>query len=184
MLSKLGKKTDEAFANLRDSIDALHTKCANALHELFPFLNADALRRLQQAMPEGRSCPIPALAAIHAKLPDALKARAVDESLTPYFEWLSRRSTAPLLAGFKFTWGSGRGRRGGRRGGGCRIGGAAVLLVLLPAGGQQGRLGGHHGDGPRYLLLSRGCSGGSGRLPAHARTRAREFPPRADLSSG
>ena len=115
MLSKLGKKTDEAFANLRDSIDALHTKCANALHELFPFLNADALRRLQQAMPEGRSCPIPALAAIHPKLPDALKARAVDESLMPYFEWLSRRSTAPLLAGFKFTWGSGEACRSGRR---------------------------------------------------------------------
>ena len=107
VLSKLGKKTDEAFANLRDSIDALHTKCANALHELFPFLNADALRRLQQAMPEGRSCPIPALAAIHTKLPDALRARALDESLTPYFEWLSQRSAAPLLAGFKFTWGSG-----------------------------------------------------------------------------
>ena len=107
VLSKLGKKTDEVFANLRECIDALHTKCANALHEFFPFLNADALRRLQQAMPEGRSCAIPALAAIDTKLPDALKARAVDESLTPYFEWLRERSAAPLLAGFKFTWGSG-----------------------------------------------------------------------------
>jgi hypothetical protein len=107
VLSKLGRKTDEAFANLRGSIDALHTRCANALHELFPFLNADALRRLQQAMPEGRSCPIPALAAIHPELPAALKARAVDEPLKPYFESLSRQSVAPPLAGFKFSWGSG-----------------------------------------------------------------------------
>ncbi len=106
VLSKLGKKTDEAFANLRESIDSLHTKCAKALHELFPFLNADALRRLQQAMPEGRSCAIPELATIHTRLPDSLRARAVDESLAPYFEWLSERSAAPLLAGFKFTWGS------------------------------------------------------------------------------
>ncbi|MGD0773579.1 MAG: hypothetical protein ABSC05_12225 [Candidatus Solibacter sp.] len=107
VLSKLGKKTDEAFGNLRQAIDALHTKAAAALHDLFPFLNADALRQLQQAMPEGRSCPIPALAAIHPKLPDALQARTVDESLAPYFEPLARQSTGPLFAGFKFTWGSG-----------------------------------------------------------------------------
>jgi hypothetical protein len=107
VLSKLGKKTDEAFANLRQAIDALHTQAAQALHDLFPFLNADALRQLQQAMPEGRSCPIPTLAAIHPKLPDALQARAVDESLAPYFESLARQSTGPLFAGFKFTWGSG-----------------------------------------------------------------------------
>jgi hypothetical protein len=113
VLSKLGKKTDEAFANLRESVDALHTKCANTLHELFPFLNADALRRLQLAMPEGRSCAIPDLAAIHTKLPDALRTRAVDESLTPYFEWLSQRSTGPALTGFKFTWGAGEDKEEG-----------------------------------------------------------------------
>lgn len=106
VLSRLGRKTDEALANLRGSIDALHTRWRSALHDLFPFLNADALRRLQLAMPEGRSCPIPALAAIHPELPEALKARAVDESLMPYFESLNRHSVAPPLAGFKFTWGS------------------------------------------------------------------------------
>ena len=106
VLSKLGKKTDEAYDHLRQTIDALHTQAARALHDLFPFLNADALQRVQQAMPEGRSCFIPTLAAIHPKLPDALLARAVDESLTPYFESLNKQSTGPLFGGFKFTWGS------------------------------------------------------------------------------
>jgi hypothetical protein len=105
VLSKLGKKTDEALENLRQTIDALHTEAARALHELFPFLDADALQRLQKAMPEGRSCPIPALAAIHPDIPDALRACAVDEKLTPYFEALNRQSTGALFAGFKFTRG-------------------------------------------------------------------------------
>ena len=103
VLSRLARKTDEAFGNLRQTIDALHTQAAGALRDLFPFLDADALQRAQQAMPEGRSCPIPSLAAIHPNLPDALRARAVDESLTPYFESLHHRSIAPPLAGFKFT---------------------------------------------------------------------------------
>ena len=103
VLSKLGKKTGEAFAILRQSIDAFHTRAAAALLDLFPFLNADALGSVQQAMPEGRSCPLPALAAIHAKIPDALRARAVDESLSPYFDALRQRAAGPLFAGFKFT---------------------------------------------------------------------------------
>lgn len=56
-------------------------------------------------MPEGRSCPVPTLAAIHPNLPDALRARAVDPSLAPYFESLNHRSGGPLFAGFKFTAG-------------------------------------------------------------------------------
>ncbi len=104
-LTKLAKKTDEAFSKLCEAINTLHTHAAAALHEQFPFLNADALQRLQQAMPEGRSCPIPALAAIHPKLPEAVRERAVDESLKPYFEELMKRATGPLSAGFKFTRG-------------------------------------------------------------------------------
>ena len=106
MLSRLGKKTDEAFGNLCGAIDALHTLAAKALREHFPFLDADALRRLQVAMPEGRSCALTTMAAIHPKLPEALQARAVDEPLTPYFESLGKRAKGPLFAGFKFTWGS------------------------------------------------------------------------------
>jgi hypothetical protein len=95
VLSKLARKTDEAFANLRQAIDALHTQAVAALRALFPILNADALQRLQQAMPEGTSCSTKTLAAIHPKLPDSLIAQAVDESLAPYFEWLNQQSVAP-----------------------------------------------------------------------------------------
>ena len=102
MLSKLAKKTDEAFGNLRQAIDTLHAQAAGALRELFPFLNSDALQRLQRAMPEGRSCAVSALAAIHPKLADALRARAVDESLNPYFDRLLAKCPGPLFAGFKF----------------------------------------------------------------------------------
>lgn len=102
VLSKLARKTDEAYGNLRQAIDALRTQAAGALRDLFPFLNADALQRLQQAMPEGRSCPLSALAAIHPKLPDALRAHAVDEALTPYFDKLQQQAAGPLFAGFKF----------------------------------------------------------------------------------
>ena len=102
VLSKLAKKTDEAFGVLREAIDALHTHAAGALHELFPFLDAGALVRLQLAMPEGRSCALPALAAIHPNLPETLRARAVDEALAPYIDALGQRAAGPLFAGFKF----------------------------------------------------------------------------------
>jgi len=103
VLSKVAKKTDEAYGKLRDAIDALQTHAAQTLHELFPFLNAEALRRLQQAMPEGRSCPETALAAIHPNLPKAVEAHAVDEALRPYFETLRGMAKGPLEVGFKFT---------------------------------------------------------------------------------
>ncbi len=103
VLSKLAKKTDECFGRLRDAIDALHTHAAAALHELFPFLNADALVRLQQAMPEGRSCPETRLAAIHPNLPAAILRHAVDDSLRPYFDTLRAQANGPLQVGFKFT---------------------------------------------------------------------------------
>ena len=105
ILSKLAKKTDEAFGNLRAALDAIHTHAAEKLRELFPFLNADALQRVQLAMPEGRSCAMSALAAIHPKLPDAMRAKAVDESLVPYLKELGARSSGEPFGGFKFTSG-------------------------------------------------------------------------------
>jgi hypothetical protein len=103
VLSKLAKKTDECFGRLRDAIDALHTHAAAALHQMFPFLNADGLARLQQAMPEGRSCAETKLAEIHPNLPAAILQHAVDDSLRPYFEVLRAQSNGPLQVGFKFT---------------------------------------------------------------------------------
>jgi hypothetical protein len=104
VLAKLAKKTDECFGGLRDAIDALHTHAASALHELFPFLNADALVRLQQAMPEGRSCAETRLAAIHPNLPAAIMEHAIDSGLRPYFDALRAQANGPLQVGFKFTF--------------------------------------------------------------------------------
>jgi hypothetical protein len=102
VLGKLGKKTDEAMQKLTGALDALHAESAKTLHDVFPFLPAEALRRLQKAMPEGRSAPLSELAAIDARLPEALVERTVDQNLRPYFDALRERAAGPLFAGFKF----------------------------------------------------------------------------------
>jgi hypothetical protein len=102
ILGKLAKKTDEAMQRLSAAVDALHTKTALALRGAFPFLTPDALRKLQAAMPEGRSTALPDLAAIDARLPDAIIARAVDAAHRPYFDALRARAAGPVFAGFKF----------------------------------------------------------------------------------
>jgi hypothetical protein len=101
-LGKLAKKTDEAAGTLGGAIDALHTKSAQALHHVFPFLTPDALRRLQTAMPEGRSFSLAEMRSIDARLPEAIVARAVGEPLRPYFDELRARASGELFAGFKF----------------------------------------------------------------------------------
>jgi hypothetical protein len=101
-LGKLGKKTDEAVGNLAGAVEALCTEAARTLHDVFPFLGADALQRMQRVMPEGRSASLRDLAEIDARLPDVLIGRAVDERLRPYFDALRERSAGPLFAGFKF----------------------------------------------------------------------------------
>jgi hypothetical protein len=53
-------------------------------------------------MPEGRSASLTDLAAIDARLPEALIARAVSVPLRPYFDALRTRAVGPLFAGFKF----------------------------------------------------------------------------------
>jgi hypothetical protein len=102
-LSKLARKTDEVFGHLQEAHTALRDHSAGALHDVFPFLNADQLARLLQIMPEGRSAPLPALDAIHPKLSESLIARAVTPAHKPYFDALqSRAGREPLFAGFKF----------------------------------------------------------------------------------
>jgi len=102
-IGKLAKKTDEFRQKLQSALDVLHTRSAEALHITFPFLNPDQLQRLLVAMPEGCSVKLPALAAIHPKLPESLVAGAVDTPLRPYFDALRTRSAADrLMTGFKF----------------------------------------------------------------------------------
>jgi hypothetical protein len=102
-IAKLAKKTDEFRGNLEGALADLRTHEAEALHTTFPFLDPDRLQQLIQAMPEGRSVPLAALRAIHAKLPDALVAHAVDEHLRPYFDALRARAAGDApMTGFKF----------------------------------------------------------------------------------
>jgi hypothetical protein len=103
VLSKLAKKTDEVLGKLQEVHAALREHAATALHATFPFLSADQLVRLQLLMPEGRSASLTAMNQIHPKLADSLIARAVTESLRPYFDALrSRAAKESLMAGFKF----------------------------------------------------------------------------------
>jgi hypothetical protein len=102
-IARLAKKTDEFRGNLDGALGDLRTHEAEALHNTFPFLDPDRLQQLLQAMPEGRSVPLSGLKGIHAKLPDALIAHAVDEPLRPYFDTLRKRSVGDgLMTGFKF----------------------------------------------------------------------------------
>jgi hypothetical protein len=102
-IAKLAKKTGEFRGNLDGALGDLRTHEAEALHTAFPFLDPDRLQQLIEAMPEGRSVPLGALGAIHAKLPDALVAHAVDEHLRPYFDALRARAAGDsLMTGFKF----------------------------------------------------------------------------------
>jgi hypothetical protein len=102
-IAKLAKKTDEFRGNLDGVLGDLRTHEAEALHNTFPFLDPDQLQQLIQKMPEGRSVPLSALPAIHAKLPDALIAHAVDEPLRPYFDALRKWAVGDgVMTGFKF----------------------------------------------------------------------------------
>jgi hypothetical protein len=101
-ISKLAKKTEEFREKLGEALDALGSRTAAVLRERFPFLNPDQVRRLTTIMPEGRSAPATSLEAVHPKLPGAVVAAAVDETLAPYFDELKKRSTGAWHAGFKF----------------------------------------------------------------------------------
>lgn len=55
-------------------------------------------------MPEGRSASLQQLSAINPALPDAVVARAVSESLRPYFDVLKKRAVTRdcIMTGYKF----------------------------------------------------------------------------------
>jgi hypothetical protein len=102
-IGRLGVKTQEFRGKLDDTLDALRTLHAEALHATFPFLDPDRLQRVLEAMPEGRSVWLAALGDIHPKLPEALIERAVDARLRPYFDALRARAAGDSpMTGFKF----------------------------------------------------------------------------------
>ena len=102
-VARLAKKTDEFRGNLDGALTGLRMHAAQALHTTFPFLDPEQLQVLTERMPEGRSVALDSLREVHAQLPDALIAHAVDEPLRPYFEALRARSAGDgLMTGFKF----------------------------------------------------------------------------------
>ena len=102
-IAKLGQKTEEFGEKLRTTLGTLRRREAEALHLLFPFLDPDQLQQFVTLAPEGRSVKLTALAGIHRDLPEALIARAVDETLQPYFQSLRKRAAqGGLMSGFKF----------------------------------------------------------------------------------
>jgi len=102
-IGKLAKKTGEFGDTLRATADALRRHAADALRQMFPFLNPAQLQKLLVLAPEGRSVRLAAMAGIHPNLPEALVSRAVDETFKPYFDSLQARAAADaLMTGFKF----------------------------------------------------------------------------------
>ncbi len=102
-IGRLAKKNDEFGDQLRATADALRRHAAEALRRMFPFLDPGQLQRLVALAPEGRSVKLAALAAVDARLPEALVSRAVDEAQKPYFDFLKARAAPDsLMTGFKF----------------------------------------------------------------------------------
>lgn len=102
-ISKLGAKTQEFGDQLQGALASLRRRAAEVLHQTFPFLNPDELRRLIALAPEGRSVGLAAMAGVNPKLPDAVIAQFISERLRPYFDALRKRAAADaVMAGFKF----------------------------------------------------------------------------------
>lgn len=103
VIARLAKKTDEFRGKLQEQYDALRQHSAEAMQQLFPFLDPDRLGQLLALMPEGRSVPLSKLASIHPKLVDAIEKQAVSERLRPYFDALRDASMKDsIMAGYKF----------------------------------------------------------------------------------
>jgi len=101
-VTRLAKRTEEFCDKLRDAMNALATKTAQALHTMLPFLDPDQLQSCAGVLREGRSAALSTLAAIHKQIPAALAAKAVDQDLKPYYDKLVARSASGLgYAGFK-----------------------------------------------------------------------------------
>lgn len=101
-VSRLAKRTEEFGAKIKEAMDNVATRSAQALHAAFPFLNPDHLQSTALLMKEGRSVAVSKLKAIDPKIPAALAANAIDKDLKPYYETLLSRTLPDMLyAGFK-----------------------------------------------------------------------------------
>lgn len=101
-ITRLAKRTEEFADKLQETMNALATSSAQALHGMFPFLDPDQLQSCASLLREGRSAPLAGLAAIHKQIPAALAANAVDKDLKPYYDQLLSRAARGMgYVGFK-----------------------------------------------------------------------------------
>jgi len=101
-VTKLAKRTREFSERLQEAVAQLTEKAAEALHNLFPFLNPDQFQQAAQLMKEGRAALLARLQAIHPKAAQALEENVVDRQLRPYFEALRQYTPAGWpYTGFK-----------------------------------------------------------------------------------
>ena len=106
--TRLAKRTEEFATKLHESMNALATQSAQALHGMLPFLDPDQLQSCAGLLREGRSGPLAKLSAIHKQIPFALAAHAVDSDLKPYYDKLVANSANGMAyAGFKLIRGDG-----------------------------------------------------------------------------
>lgn len=101
-VSRLARRTEEFTDKIREARIALARHSAEALHDIFPFLDPDQLRSCTTLLGEGRSAPLAKLAAVHKQIPAALATNAVDDVLKPFYERLVALAVEGMgYAGFK-----------------------------------------------------------------------------------
>ena len=101
-ITKLGKRTEEFTNRLEEAILAIKERSAQVVRLLFPFLAPEQLQQAVVALKEGRAAPLSNLRAIDPRIERALLANAVDATLEPYFDVLTKHAAPSLLsAGFK-----------------------------------------------------------------------------------
>jgi hypothetical protein len=103
-ITKLGKRTEEFTDRLQEASSAIKERSALAVRLLFPFLAPEQIQQVVMALREGRAAPLSKLRTIDPRIEPALLANAVDATLKPYFDALTKHVAPSLLsAGFKIS---------------------------------------------------------------------------------
>jgi len=101
-IGKLGRRTGEFARVLRETLDQLAARGAQALRDLFPFLTPEQLAGAARLLPEGGTAALAGLKALDARTENALAANVVDAGLKPYYEQLAARAVSDSArVGFK-----------------------------------------------------------------------------------
>ncbi len=102
VVSKLAKRTREFCGRLEECITLINEKSAQALHEIFPFLNPNQFQAVAALMKEGHAASLDDAGRIHPQIESALLSQVVDARLKPYFDALAANAASGPYVGFKF----------------------------------------------------------------------------------